>query len=77
MLRSWRLMDRRRYLLLALAVPALLAVAATVMLAVLTVNATRALSDNVRVTQDLVDGNVRTLSRSSSRCTCSSSAASA
>jgi PAS domain S-box-containing protein len=62
-LSPWRPADQRRPVLVALAVPALLAVAATVMLAVLTANATRALSDNVRVTQDLVDGNVRTLSQ--------------
>ncbi|MGG5257172.1 ATP-binding protein [Phycicoccus avicenniae] len=53
----------RRRMLLALVVPALLALAGTIALGALTVGSTGALSDNVRLTQDLVDGNVRTLSQ--------------
>jgi hypothetical protein len=61
--RWWHLTKGRRLIVVGLVVPAALAVAATAVLAVLTVGATRQLSDNVRVTQDLVDGNVRTLSQ--------------
>ncbi len=55
---------RARWVVLALlAVPALLMLAATVTLGVLVTRSTASLSDNVRLTQNLVDGNVRTLSQ--------------
>lgn len=61
---QWRrLVEGRGNILLALVVPAVLALAGTIALSVLTASATSALSENVRVTQDLVDGNVRTLSQ--------------
>ncbi|QIM20899.1 response regulator [Phycicoccus sp. HDW14] len=59
----WAVEEGRRRILLALVVPAVLALAGTVALSVLTISSTSALSDNVRLTQDLVDGNVRTLSQ--------------
>ncbi|MBM6399592.1 ATP-binding protein [Phycicoccus sonneratiae] len=59
----WAVEEGRRRILVALVIPALLALAGTVALSALTINATGALSDNVRLTQDLVDGNVRTLSQ--------------
>ncbi|MER7072446.1 ATP-binding protein [Terrabacter sp. NPDC000476] len=49
--------------LLALVVPALLTLVTTVVLGVMVTRSTLALSDNVRLTQNLVDGNVRTLSQ--------------
>ncbi len=61
--RWWAIGEGRRRILLALVVPAVLSLAGTVALSVLTIGATSALSDNVRLTQDLVDGNVRTLSQ--------------
>lgn len=63
MRRWWRLTQGRRRIFFALVIPVMLSVAAVVVLTVLTVGASRQLSDNVRVTQDLVDGNVRTLSQ--------------
>ncbi|GAA2738615.1 hypothetical protein GCM10009867_30670 [Pedococcus aerophilus] len=59
----WRVAAGRRRVFFALVVPAVLAVVATVVLGALTASSARALSDNVKVTQDLVDGNVRTLSQ--------------
>lgn len=54
---------RRWRPLLILGGSATLALVATVALGVLVTTTTRALGDNVRLTQDLVDGNVRTLSQ--------------
>ncbi|MBT9257328.1 response regulator [Phycicoccus sp. MAQZ13P-2] len=59
----WEFAEGRTRILVALVIPAVLAVGGTVGLSILTMNATRELSANVRLTQDLVDGNVRTLSQ--------------
>lgn len=59
----WEFAEGRTRILVALVIPAVLAVGGTVGLSILTMNATRELSANVKLTQDLVDGNVRTLSQ--------------